>query len=166
MVMEQRVSRLEGAFEEVADQLEAMRAETAQRLEKMLRESRRQQFEIGMESPISLGVEALLNAYGAVAVAVIEEHWIMLASYPDDFGEILIRLGESEHEPTREARRALIEKALAHPDAGIRDAATLGLDALSDPASEPALRKAAKTERVPPIKTMLEEMLRDISKSA
>ena len=136
------------------------------RLKKMLYESRLRPSETGMESPITTGIRALLEAYGAVAVSVIEAHWRTLAStYPDDFDEMLIQLGRSEHEPTREARRLLIEQALEHPDPGTRDSATLGLDALEDPASEPALRKAAQTEQVPPIKTMLEEMLRDISQS-
>ena len=74
--------------------------------------------------------------------------------------EMAIQLGLVEHEPTRTARRELLEETLLHHDAGVRDAATLGLDAIDDPASVPALGRALQSECVPSIKRMIEAMVR------
>ena len=134
------------------------------RLRLLIYEARDQQFEDGMDSEFSLGMRSTVASYGTTAVAVIEKHWRTIARiYPREFSEILVQLGRMDHEPTRDARRHLIESALQHPDAGLRDAAALGLDALGDPASEPALLRAIEGESVPAIEEMLSAMIRDLS---
>lgn len=134
------------------------------RIRELLQEAYMEQSEDRRDSLFSVGIRTLVDDYGATAVSVIDRHWRMLARiYPDEFGEILVNLGRCEHEPTRQSRRLLVEKALAHPDAGVRDAATLGLDALGDPASEPALRRALELESVQPVRDMIEAILQDIA---
>ncbi len=132
------------------------------RLRRLLDEGREQQFEDGMDTPFSLGISDLVRALGTSAMGAIRKHWRLLARmHPDEFCEILIQLGRVDHEATRVARRTLLEEALRHPDAGVRDAAVLGLDALGDPASEPAIREAAHRESVRSIRGTLEAMLQE-----
>ena len=134
------------------------------RLRLLVHEARDQQFEDGMDSAFASGIRSMVMSYGATAVAVIAKHWrIMAQLYPKEFSEIVVQLGRMDHEPTRTARRNLIENALQHPDPGLRDAAALGLDALADPASERVLLKASRSESVPAIKEMLNSMLQDLA---
>ena len=134
------------------------------RLRLLIYEARDQQFEDGMDSQFSMGLRSVVMSYGSTTVGVIAKHWHTMAKmYPKEFSEILVQFGRMDHGPTRAARRSLIESALQHPDAGLRDAAALGLDALGDPASEQVLRKAIRSESVPAIREMLNATLQDLS---
>ena len=130
------------------------------RVAELLFEARELHFEDGVDTPFSIGLIKLVRQYGQVVLQVIIGYWRLLAKmYVEEFCEIVIQLGRLHHEPTKEARRTLIESALSHSDPGVRDAATLGLDALSDPQSRPALLHAREEEEVPSIKRMLDAML-------
>lgn len=55
-------------------------------------------------------------------------------------------MGDIEHPPTHRVRRSFLEKLLSHSSRHLRDAASLGLATLDDPASLPALYQALDME--------------------
>ena len=131
------------------------------RLADLLYETRDEHFEDGIDSRFALGLNKMVKQYGQVALGVIGGYWSLLAKmYVEEFCETLIQLGRLEHEPTKDARRELLEKALAHRDPSVRDAAVIGLDSFGDPQSIAALSRARLVEEVPSIKTMLDSVLK------
>lgn len=128
-------------------------------LERAFREARDEFFEDGMESSFSSTLKPIIQKYGDNAVAEIDR---ILASGKADIeveGEVLRQLGLVEHESSRQHRLGILLRYIRSDVIQFRDAASIGLSALDDPAAIPALREAVEDEGSPLLRQNLQLVL-------
>jgi hypothetical protein len=128
-------------------------------LQSLFRIAREERFEAGMESHFAKELLRVVDRFGEDAVA----HIASLIHNPTTSGlvasEALQWLARSDHGPSLDRRRAVLEGALTHTSHVVRDGAVLGLFSLGDPMSIPAVRAAARVEPVPELKSDMEQFL-------
>jgi hypothetical protein len=103
-------------------------------------------FEEGVESQFSQALESLLKTHGTAAVAALEALVFPSTANPEVAVESLKWLGTADHGDSRQHRRRLLERLLHSANARIRYAAVLGIAAMDDGTSLPAVRSALKRE--------------------
>lgn len=74
--------------------------------------------------------------------------------------EALRQIGYMDDEITHRHRLSLLERALESPNSRVRDAASIGLDAMDDPVAIKSLQRAVDCERYEPLRQNLEIVLR------
>lgn len=116
-------------------------------------------FEDGIETEFSQGIEIFINKHGVLAQKILEtviRHKIFAEQY---IAEALLWIGDMEHDSTKDQRRSLLENALDSESVFIRDAAVSGLSYLSDPRSIQRLTEALKKESSQRVRTNIEGVL-------
>lgn len=123
-------------------------------------------FEDGMESRFSTALSSLIQIHGTAAVEVIHELISAGSRWRQPASEALRWLGRLEDPPTHAARLWVLEQALQHPSAQVRDAAGLGLASMDEPHAIPALIEAIARESVPSLRQGLQQVLNELRETA
>lgn len=76
--------------------------------------------------------------------------------------EALRQVGCMNDKKTHSARRSLLEHSLESPDMRIRDAASIGIETMEDPAAIPALKRAIENEQVGWLRQYLEDIMNQL----
>jgi hypothetical protein len=103
-------------------------------------------FEDGFDSVLSLELQRLVLRYGDTPLDIVSDLIVESRVAPHVAAEALCCAGEMKNEATLEARRRLLERALASSSNLTRDGAVAGLSHLRDPRTIPALEAAAARE--------------------
>lgn len=116
-------------------------------------------FEDGMDTVFSSGLKHIILNHGENAIYALEK---VIASPHADVEiveEVLRQISHIDDRSTHLHRLALLERELELPNSRIRDAASLGIAAMDDPKSIPALQKAICNEQYGQLRKNLEEVL-------
>ena len=113
-------------------------------------------FEDGMDSRFSKRLRRIVLDYGADAVNALAK--VLDGANLGVAEEAIMQMGYIDDEATHPARLSLLESALKSPRVRIRDAASIGINAMDDPAAIESVRAAIKNE--PHIR--LRQNLRDV----
>lgn len=119
-------------------------------------------FHDGMDSEFSRRLRDAIARHGDAAITALEPFLHDPGGSVEASEEALRLLGDIEDARTHAARLALLLCALESPNARIRDAASIGLAALDDPAAIDGLRRAVEAERSAWLRTNLELTLSQI----
>lgn len=124
-----------------------LRKETlADELRELFRSANDEVFEDGMTSRFSDALHRIIREHGVEAIGMIGTA-IRAADTPVKVaGEALRQVGYAGDKKTHSARLSLLESSLESPDVRIRDAASIGIEAMEDPAAIPALKRAIENE--------------------
>ncbi len=123
----------------------------------LFRDADNETFHDGMDSRFSMRLHHILLDYGVDAVEALEK--VLDGANVEVAGEALRQVGYVEDADTRKARLSLLEGALASPDVNIRDGASIGMEAMDDPAAIDSLRAAVKNEPCDWLRQYLREVL-------
>ena len=129
------------------------------RLQKLFRDASDETFEDGMDSSFSVNLTRVVRDHGVAAVSVLER--VISA---DDVNveiaeEALRQVGCMDDAKTHRRRLSLLERALGSPNVRIRDAASIGIEALDDPAAIESLRRAIDNEQHGHLRQNLKDVL-------
>ena len=113
-------------------------------------------FHDGMDSEFARRLRDAIARHGNTAIKAIETFLHDPRSNTEASEEALRVLGDIEDTRTHATRLALLLRALESPNARIRDAASIGLAALDDPAAIDGLRCAIEAERSAWLRTNLD----------
>ena len=119
-------------------------------------------FHDGMDNEFSRRLRDAIACHGNAAIKALETLLHAPGSSTEASEEALRVLGDIEDTRTHAARLALLLRALESPNARIRDAASIGLAALDDPATIVGLRCAIEAERSAWLRTNLDLTLRQL----
>lgn len=119
-------------------------------------------FHDGMDSEFSRRLRDAIARHGNAAIEALDTLLHDPKSNTEASEEALRVLGDIEDARTHAARLALLLRALESPNARIRDATSIGLAALDDPAAIDSLRCAIKAERSAWLRTNLDLTLRQL----
>ena len=112
----------------------------------LVRGAEEEVFEDGMESNFSRDLVSTICEHGDAALSAIEQVVLDGNTNVEVQGEILIQLGAIDNPSTHPQRLAILTSALESQDVRIRDAASLGIEALEDASAIPALESALHRE--------------------
>ncbi len=104
-------------------------------------------FADGMESTFSRKLHAVVRTYGDVAISAINRLMQFERVNAEVAAEALRQIGSTVDPRSLRSRLTLLLYKLESPDPRIRDAASLGIAALDDPAAIGAIRRAIGRER-------------------
>lgn len=113
---------------------------------RIVAESAWENFADGMESGLSRKLHSLIQAHGGEAVEAFGALIKNGRADVESAEEILRQIGYSEHAPTHDARLELLSGFLFSPSARIRDAASIGVAGMDDPAALNAVETALANE--------------------
>lgn len=136
-------------------------------MRRIVAESAWENFADGMESALSRKIHSLIQAHGGEAVGAIGVLVKNGLADAESAEEILRQVGYSEDETTRGARMELLVDCLFSPSPRVRDAASLGIAAMDDPAALNAVETALANEPTEFIRyslTLVVEQLRETEK--
>lgn len=119
-------------------------------------------FHDGMDSEFSRRLRDAIALHGNTAIETLETRLLAPESNTEASEEALRVLGDIKDTRTHAARLALLLRALESPDARIRDAASIGIAALDDPAAIDGLQCAIEAERSAWLRTNLDLTLRQL----
>ena len=126
----------------------------------MFRDADSETFHDGMDSRFSVRLHRTILDYGVDAVEALEK--VLEGADIEAAGEALRQVGYVEDSDTHKARLSLLEGALASPDASVRDGASIGIEAMDDPAAVGSLRAAIKNEPCAWLRHYLREVLEQL----
>ena len=136
-------------------------------MRRIVAESAWENFADGMESALSRKIHSMIRARGGEAVEAIGALIKNELADAEAAEEILRQVGYSEDAPTYDARLELLVDCLFSPKARVRDAASLGIAGMDDPAAIDALETALANEPTEFIRyslTLVLEQLRETEK--
>ena len=120
--------------------------ELTQELVGYINAARNERFEDGMESRFSERVRKSILSGGADAVRAWAHALAIKNNAHETTEEFLRIIGNLKDQKSHEKRREVLTGMLRHGEPAIRDAAGLGLAALDDPTTLPALKEALDLE--------------------
>ena len=129
------------------------------RLRKLLRSASDEVFEDGMDSYFSRGLNRIILAHGIAAIDALESMMYADDMNPEVAAEALVWVGRIDDESTHRARLSTLERALESADVCIRDAASIGIEAMDDPAAIESLQRAINRERCELLRQNLMDVL-------
>ena len=136
-------------------------------LEILFREGRDEIFEDGMESTFSRRLESIICTHGPGAIDAMSQFLIDQNIDVEVAGEALRQLGLIKHAPTWARRLEMLSRVLLSSTIiPIRDAASLGLSFMDDPAAIPPLRAALERETSPIMKRNLKYVLEQFERTS
>jgi hypothetical protein len=125
---------------------EATRVRLAGEFEGLFAAAVNESFEDGFDSALSLELQRLVLKHGEAALEIVSDLILGSRVAAEVAAAALRTVGEMENEATHDARRRLLERGLRCPSHIARDGAVVGLSALRDPQTIPALEAAAAQE--------------------
>ena len=133
-------------------------------MRRIVEESAWENFADGMESALSRKIHSLIQAHGGEAVGAIGALVKNGLADAESAEEILRQVGYSEDETTYGARMKILVDCLFSPSPRVRDAASLGIAAMDDPAALNAVETSLANEPTDFIRyslTLVVEQLRE-----
>ena len=127
-------------------------------LHDLFRSANYEVFEDGMDSDFSNGLNHIIRDHGTAAVIVLDGMISVDGVNPEVAAEALVWAGRMDDEATHHARLSMLERALESPNVCIRDAASIGIEAMDDPAAIESLQRAINRERC----GLLQQNLKDV----
>lgn len=127
------------------------------KLRRLFLGARNEIFENGMDSYFSTNLHHTIREYGVPAVDALE--WVM---HDADLGvveEALMQIGHMADDNTHSSRLSLLVRALESTNASVRDAASIGIEAMEDPAAIGNLQKAIDCEPYEDLRQNLKDVL-------
>lgn len=122
----------------------------------------------GFDSRFSRGLHSLIDAHGVRAIDALRAYMDSDRANGEYVGEALKQLGEREDEETHAARLDILTDCLfSVPDVIIRDAVSLGIAAMDDPAALKYVETALANEPTEFLRyslTLVVEQLRETEK--
>ena len=115
-------------------------------LQKLFYDAGDETFEDGMASFFSASLIRIVRDHGVVAVRALERILSAADVNIEVAEESLRQMGRMDDEKTHRYRLSLLERALESPNARIRDAASVGIEAMDDPAAIESLQRAIDSE--------------------
>ena len=106
-------------------------------------------FEHGMESVFSLRLASFIEVYQELAISIVSGFLDSGSVDKEVAMETLHQLGQSEHEPTYDARLNLLVQNLESDLAMIRYGAMYGLSSMDEPKTIPEIERAYQQETYP-----------------
>lgn len=103
-------------------------------------------FEDGMESDLSRKLHAIIRGFGPPCVELLSELLMSNSINCEVASEVLRQVGLVKHPQTHSDRLFLLTSALKFEDPRLRDATSIGLASMDDPAALPALEAAILVE--------------------
>lgn len=122
---------------------------------RLVHEAADEVFVDGMESAFSNGISMAVETYGDIAVYAIKDLISSDRVDAEAVGETLRQLGSKEDPRTHHSRLVVLMSNLWSLDPRIRDAASIGLAALDDPAAIEHIRDAIDRELSPQLRRNL-----------
>jgi HEAT repeat protein len=119
-------------------------------------------FEYGEESAFSRALVEAIQRHGTVIVELLASRIFHDRVASHIAAETLRWFGMIEHPASYDTRLWWLQHCLFHPSIIIRDAASLGLAALDDPRTAPALRQAIAQEPNAELRGDLAQVLRQL----
>ena len=116
-------------------------------LEKLFRNARDEIFEDGMDSLFGIELNRIIRDHGMPAINSLESVMRADSANVAVAEEALRQIGYMDDATTHRGRLKLLEHSLESPDARIRDAASVGIEAMNDPASINSLQNAIDREQ-------------------
>ncbi len=95
-----------------------------------MRDSAEEVFEDGMGSNFSRGLVSAVLEHGVTALTAVEQVIIAGNTNVEVLGEVLVQIGAIDDPITHDRRLTILTDALESEDVRIRDAASLGLEAM------------------------------------
>ena len=148
------------AAEFVSDQ--AMLADT---LHELFHDANEEIFEDGMTSRFSDALRNIVREHGVEAIEHIGAAIRAVDTSVKVAEEALRQVGHINDRRTHSARRSLLECFLESSDIRMRDAASIGIEAMEDPAAVPALKRAIETEPAGWLQQYLKDVMNQLSKT-
>lgn len=103
-------------------------------------------FEDGVNTKFSIGLRTIVQNCGTTSIGALENAMPLETTSVPVMEEVLRQIGNVDDPHTHKLRLAFLERALVFPDSRIRDAASIGLDAMDDPKAIPSIKKAIASE--------------------
>src|SRR4051812_36288138 len=128
----------------------------------LFRAAQDETFEDGMESRFSQDLCLLVRSVGQVAVEAIGELIEAPHRSYEGASEAMRWLGRLEDPPTQSIRLWLLEKALEHPSAKVRDGAALGLCSMGHAHAIPYLQQAIESEAISELRDDMQQILDEL----
>lgn len=129
------------------------------RLDKLFSAAHDETFEDGMNSIFSANLNHIIQIHGSAAVnaleRIIRERYVNVAIIEEALRQVG-RIGDAR---THNSRLFLLEHALESPNTRIRDAASIGIEAMDDPAAVPSLQKAIAKEQYEQLRQNFRDVL-------
>ena len=116
-------------------------------LRELFRKANYDTFEDGMDSNFSNSLNRIIQDYCITAIDALETIIYAEDVNQEVVAEALISAGRMDDKATQHARLAMLERALESPNVCIRDAASIGIGAMDDPAAIGSLQKAIDREQ-------------------
>jgi hypothetical protein len=138
------------------------RAKLASEVARLLAAAENERFEDGFDSSLSLELQRLVRRHGDATLEALSDLVLKEQVCPEVEAEALRCLGGMRDQPTYEARRLLLERALAGSSHVMRDGAVVGLSSLSDPRAIPAIEAAAERENYRLLRANMLELLEQL----
>ena len=136
-------------------------------MRRIVAESAWENFADGMESALSRKIHSLIHTHGGEAIGAIGALIKNGLADAEAAEEILRQVGYSEDAPTYDARLELLVDCLFSPKARVRDAASLGIAGMDDPAAIDDVETALANEPTEFMRyslTLILEQLRETEK--
>ena len=125
-------------------------------LERLIALSADEVFLDGMESRLSYGLKQLLGISSSSTIQVIRSLMDSGTMNAEVVGEILRVFGDFEDSITHHSRLSVLLECLRSKDSRIRDAASLGIASLDDPAALQEVNEAMEREPLPMLREDLQ----------
>lgn len=122
--------------------------------------ARDEQFETGMDSLFSAGLQRLNDQHPFTVLRLLKSRLTTLNENPEVLAEMLRWAAHQEALVLRHSVLALLVEGLYHTSSLVRDAAALGLAWLGGDEVVVPLQRAVERETVPELKDDLEELIR------
>ena len=116
-------------------------------------------FEDGMDTAFSNNLNHIVQVYGEIAIHALERVIHSDHVDVDVVEEALRQVGSMDDVQTHYCRLVLLERKLISPNSRIRDAASIGIEAMDDPAAIESLQKAISNEQYGQLRQNLEAVL-------
>ena len=117
------------------------------RLRELFRSASDEVFEDGMDSYFGSDLNRIILTHGVAAVGALEGMACADDVNPEVSAEALVWVGRMDDETTHHDRLSMLERALESANVCIRDAASIGIEAMDDPAAIDGLQRAIDRER-------------------
>jgi hypothetical protein len=127
---------------------ERLQSTLFKKLKAAFAEAAEEVFVDGMESAFSRRLRAIIRTHGDAAVHATERVMQLEGTSAEVASEAIRQIGSIVDPESHQSRLAVLLRCLGSPDPRLRDAASIGIAALGDPAAIEDVRKAIMRERV------------------
>ena len=122
-------------------------------------------FEDGMNTNFSTNLRRIIQDNGAAAINALERLVWKDGANVEVVEEALRQIGHMDHKSTHRSRLSLLKRALGSRNPRVRDAASIGIEAMEDPDAIECLQSAIKKEQSELLRRNLIDVLEQLQDS-